>query len=303
MGVFVSALLLVAGCQAPVCTLNPVAALPILHESSGLYVPLAIDGKSVKLLLDTGSTHSLLTSETVRRLGLRTERLLDDTDVLIGFAIEGVGGRRHIDRAWPHRVEIGRTRLLGVAFPVVWSRNTGWDPSEDGILGMDILSRYDLDLDVGGSRLALYEPGGLCPSANGMRASTTDLSKDVAVFGPRLTARIDGRAFDALIDTGTQRSSIMAHAAARLALHEPEGKKFTVYGVGTGHASGVMHRFGTVSVGGILLHRLPLAVVSAPGVGGLDIVLGTDVLSHLHLWLSGTRRSLTLAQDEAGGAS
>ena len=286
----------ITGCEAPACT-QPVAVLNLLKESTGLYVPLAIDGKPAKLLLDTGSTNSLLTSETAQRLGLTIERLLDDSDVLIGFAIEGLGGRRHIDRAWPHRIELGGALLLGVAFPVVWSRHTSWDASADGILGMDILSRYDLDLDVGRSRLALYEPGGMCPSPAGPRSWAKKLSQDVAVFGPRLTARIDGQAFDVLIDTGTQRSSIMAHAAARLAgQNEQEGEHFAVYGIGTGHARAVMRGFGAMSFGGIVLPQLQLAVVTAPGLGGLDIVLGTDVLAQYRMWLSSRRHSLTLAR-------
>ena len=286
----------IAGCEAPACT-QPVAVLNLLKEPTGLYVPLAIDGKPVKLLLDTGSTNSLLTSETAQRLGLTIERLLDDSDVLIGFAIEGLGGRRHIDRAWPHRIQLAGALLLGVAFPVVWSRHTSWDTSADGLLGMDILSRYDLDLDVGLSRLTLYEPGGLCPPPGGSQSSTTNLSQDLAVFGPRLTARIDGQAFNALIDTGTQRSSIMAHAAARLARRdEREGEHFAVYGVGTGHASAVMRGFGAMSFGSVVLPQLQLAVVTAPGLGGLDIVLGTDVLARYHIWLSSRRHSLTLAE-------
>ena len=292
-------ILSVAACQAPACKQTPVAVLPLLNEPTGLYVPLVIDGQPVKLLLDTGSAQSLLTSETVHRLGLPTERLLDDTDVLIGFAVEGIGGRRHIDRAWPHSIELGQTHLLGVAVSFVWSRNTQWDPSADGILGMDILSRYDLDVDVGGARLALFEPGSLCPPQGEARTSTTTLSQDLAVFGPRLTARIGNQAFDTLIDTGTQRSSIMAHAAARLVADgQAKGERFAVFGIGTGHADAVMQNFASISLNNIVLRNLQLAVVSAPGLGELEIILGTDVLAHVHLWLSGSRRSLTLAETQ-----
>ena len=222
-----------AGCQTPSCTLLPVATLALQAEPTGLYVPVAINGQHVKLLLDTGSVQSLLTSESAHRLGLRVEHLLDDTDVLIGFAIEGVGGRRHVDRAWTHKVELGLARLSGIAFPVVWSVHTSWTPSEDGILGMDILSGYDLDLDVGHGLLALYNPGSLCLPPPEMRATTTKLSHGMVVALPRMAVRIDGRNFDALIDTGTQISSIMVHAANRLpGLRKPESRQFDLHGVG-----------------------------------------------------------------------
>ena len=261
---------------------------------------ITINGRPTKLLLDTGSTRSLLTSEATRRLGMTVERLLDDSDVLVGFAIEGLGGRRHVDRAWPRTVKLGRAVLLGVPFSVVWSRNTGWDPSADGMLGMDILSRYDMDLDVGRSRLALYEPGAMCPPPISAGASAIRLTQDLASVGPRVVARIDGQAFEALIDTGAQRSSIVAQAAARLVAHGMRGERFTVYGVGTGRTSAVLQEFGALTVGGIVLPQRQLAVIGGPGLGGLDMVIGEDVLSHTRVWLSGSRRSLILAESQPG---
>ena len=285
-----------AGCQPPSWNSVPVARLALLTEPTGLYVPIAINGRPVKLLLDTGSTQSLLTSESARRLGLRIEHLLDDTDVLMGFAIEGLGGRRHIDRAWTHKVELGSLLLLGVAFPVVWSANTSWNPTEDGILGMDILSGYDMDLDVGHGRLALYEPGSLCLPPPALNATTTTFSHILAVASPQMAVRIDGKTLNAIIDTGTQTSSIMAHATADFPWSgKPEGKEFDVYGVGTSRGRAYLRRFGSVSVGGVVFPHWPLAVITTPDMHSLEVVVGTDMLSRIRAWFSPSKNRLSVA--------
>jgi predicted aspartyl protease len=290
--------LALSACQDVACTRVPVATLKLMDEPSGLYVAAVIDGQPAKLLLDTGSPMSLLTSETVHRLGLYTEHMLDDSDVLIGYAIEGIGGRRHTDLAWTRKVELGASPVLGVHFRVVLSRNTGWDPTGDGILGMDMLSRYDLDMDVGHGRLALYQPGELCAPPAAAQAHTMTRPQDMGLAGPRLAVTIGGQAFEALIDTGAQRSSIMSHAAGRLGPPpEGPGAPFEIYGVGTGHITAAMRSFDGISVGGIALPRLQMAVVGAPGFNQLDVILGEDVLRHVHAWLWASRHTVIVADN------
>ena len=265
-----------SGCQTPACSPAPLAVLPLSDEPSGLYVQATVDGRALKMLLDTGSTRTLLTSGTARLLGLRVEHLLDDTDVLDGYAVTGVGGRRHIDRGWPHRMALGPAPIIATPVSIVWSGDASWDPVGDGILGMDLLSRYDLDLDLASQRLSLFAPGTMCaPNTRKLRplAEGSD--------GPWLDVSIGGVPFRALIDTGAQHSFIMASAASRLVTHGEADRAFQVVGVGSARETAMLRGFDQLAVGDTIIPKLDMAVIST--LRGPGVILGDDVLRQMHV--------------------
>ncbi len=258
--------------------------LPLIDEPSGLYVQVTVDGRALKLLLDTGSTRTLLTSGTAQLLGLRVEHLLDDTEVLDGYAVNGVGGRRHIDRGWPHRIELGLAPIIATPVSIVWSGDASWDPAGDGILGMDLLARYDLDLDLTGQRLALFAPGSLCVPPTSHARPLRELGD--ADNGPWVTASVGGVSFRTLIDTGAQHSFIMAAAAARLGgagRPGPADRHFQVVGVGSAREPAVLRGFEQLVVGDTVIPKLDMAVVAT--LRGPGVILGDDVLRRLHVWV------------------
>lgn len=256
--------------------------LKLLDEPSGLYVPAKVDGRVLKLLLDTGSTRTLLTSGTAGLLGLRIEHMLDDTDVLDGFAVNGVGGRRHIDRGWPHRIELGQAPIIATPVSIVWSGDASWDPAGDGILGMDLLARYDLDLDLASQRLSLFAPGTMCvPPASHARPLPALAEVD---DGPWVTVTVGGVLFQTLIDTGAQHSFIKASEAARLGKSARPGRKFQVVGVGSAREPAVLQRFDRLVVGDTLIPKIELAVLR--NLRGPSVILGDDILRQLHIWIT-----------------
>ncbi len=271
-----------SNCEGPACSSRPLAVLPLTEESSGLYVQVGVDGRMLKLLLDTGSTRTLLTSGTARLLGLRVEHLLDDTDVLDGYAVNGVGGRRHIDRGWPHRIELGLAPIIATPVSIVWSGDASWDPAGDGILGMDLLSRYDLDLDLAGQQVSLFAPGTSCVPPGSHSRPLRALSD--MTDGPWLIVSVGGVTFRALIDTGAQHSFIMASAASRIgetAKSGTAGRKFQVVGVGSAREPAVLRVFDQLVVGDAVIPKLDIAVIGT--LRGPGVILGDDVLRRLHV--------------------
>jgi hypothetical protein len=103
-----------------------------------LAVPVSINGQAVGLLLDTGSEKSFLTEATVERLHI-------PRDARFNTAIIGIGGgSARVDASVDHML------IGGVPLPVdrISVNSFSGRPRFDGLIGLDILRDFDLDIDT-----------------------------------------------------------------------------------------------------------------------------------------------------------
>ena len=157
-GVFAVAALALAALPARTwarCTVSTAATLPLVRAAGHVTTLARIEGTAVPLLVDTGSSVTALDGATAARLGLRR-------DPRHRSAVIGIGGT-----ARPRAMLIARRLDLGgIGFAdlrlTVGDFNTGWPANARiaGILGTDILSRYDVEIDGPGGRLLLHEVAG-----------------------------------------------------------------------------------------------------------------------------------------------
>ena len=121
----------------------------------------------VEFMLDTGLTLEMMTPRLGERLGLKARRTgtrgitaggvtSSNTDIVTwtGGALCGGedAGTRDVDAAFP----LPELHAVVTDFP-----QENIDPKHpiEGMLGQELLSRYDLDLDFRANRLRLYRPG------------------------------------------------------------------------------------------------------------------------------------------------
>src|SRR5271163_2086724 len=142
------------------CGTNRIGETTVATVQNVPIVILLANGKPVTLLLDTGAASTILTPAAAQRIGAQPPR------VEFQRSVGGFGG----GTLKTNEVELRSFSVGGVAIPwrrlpiaSVISPNTFLGPL-DGILGADVLSSFDVDLDLPHHRMAFYKRQS-CPSA------------------------------------------------------------------------------------------------------------------------------------------
>ncbi len=274
-------LAVLATCRAPAWAECQSASLPLSFSGQVFEVPVRSGGGVMHFVLDTGAVRSVIDRETARRLHVASDpRHLS--------AIIGVGGRGAAvpDVVLP-QVALGSERLgeLRLAVGNLHASTSG-RARHDGVLGADILSRYDVEIDFPGRRLVLHAPGchagGPPWRAQGQVLATVD--DDGLMFAP---VAIDGRSFKGLVDSGAAATTLSRDAAELTGLSVADlARDGTTVGQGAAgpRVTASLHRFGRLAVGRDVLDHPVLAIVPRLPVG--DLLLGLDYLHKRRLWIT-----------------
>ncbi|MGH6828433.1 MAG: hypothetical protein ACREFW_05955 [Rhizomicrobium sp.] len=266
------------------CKLERVAQVPMTLKSGHVTVPASVNGKDVTLGIDTGGPFSSLTMAAFHRLGLVGRR--DD-------------------------VRIGDLELHSVFMGVMESF-----PGVDGLIAPDILNRYDAEFDFGGNIFRLFEHHACADHAMYWTGSYTvipfTLTRDGHV---RVSVTLDGQSTYAILDTGAPISvlsmqdassmfgltpdSVDIEAAKRVAgLWSSAYLARYTYGVWdypSKSVSAYTYPFNTITIGGMSVANPPIELTQGRNFLGNDfasLLLGTDLLSHFHLYIAYRERKL-----------
>lgn len=223
---------------------NPIAGgtteLPFELINNHIYLQAGIDGKPVRLMLDTGGLN-LLTRDAARRLGLAPEGEIE---------ARGVGEKTaKVGMARASRLEVGGARMDDPLFYVIdFAEMINVEGIEfDGLVGYELVQRYVTRIDYPGRKVAFIQRDAFTPPAGAVRVP---LEFDERT--PIAAGAIDGLPARFTIDTGS-RSTLSVHApfAREHGLAERYGARTeSVVGWGVGGPSrGVPVRFGTVALG------------------------------------------------------
>jgi predicted aspartyl protease len=281
------------------CRLIPVAQLPVESPGNMVFTEAEIDGKSVKLLVDTGAERTLLTETTVERLHLardlqhatRTYGIGSPTATWDAKLPDGIvlgGMRLPVDR-----VTVGRFGISEVAGHQV-----------DGLLGADVLLGFDIDLDLPAQEMTLYRARRECPDA---APPWNQAYVDVAGVSIRkdrlmLPFELNGVAGIAVLDTGAQMSSISREMAARVGLLDSDladDRTVMAHGAAPDQVPVRIHRFSEFRIGPTETLAPMLPVV--PMVSGMgDALVGGDFLRDRRVWLSFSTRRVFVTPVEGG---
>jgi len=250
-------------------------AAPAIAAPAAYLVPVQLNGRPARLLLDTGATRSVLTLAAVRRLGLPSDGWVDTL-------LRGAGGRLEShDNADVAEARAGALRLFQrPGQPLSFAVTTQLFGDADGLLGGDILRHFDILVSAAGT-VALRPPGTIAAAPPAVPLTS--------LFPNLLLAPItlDGNHLTALLDTGATASLLNArglHKMGRLS----QGPSSTIKALG-GPTSVQSHDFQRLTIGPLTIDHPNLLTANVPELA-FDLILGTDIIARTGFAISYARR-------------
>jgi hypothetical protein len=261
------------------------AEQPYRIDSRGrLVTDVYVDGQGpFSFVIDTASSRSLIFEHVRKQLGLtqsQSERM----------KIYGINDVADIMPVKPGGLRIAGEAVQGLTLGVVPDSSS---VGPDGVLGIDVLSRYFVVLDRGAMRLKLLPPGEDSARAykDWAKAPLTPRAlKNLPVQFWYLRIRINNHALTALFDLGATTTMMNWDAAERLGLHRTHFA--AVYGPPPVEVQDVLGKLAPViNVEGLEVglpgrswNRQSVIVADAPVFGYFDLeeqpaaILGADLL-------------------------
>jgi predicted aspartyl protease len=214
------------------CKLIQVAEWPVRVERNKLIVDGAINGQNIGVMLDTGTTKSLILRAAAVRLGLPRQKSRRDR-------MFGVGGETTVEIATVDEFRVGQFVRRNPRMYVAGDQDFGENVAV--LLGEDFLQHVDVEFDLAHRAIRLYEPRdcdgvSLAHWTRGGAGEVEIEAFDVARPQILLTIQINGKPVRALLDSGAATSMLSKADAARLGV-TPETPGVVAIGSGTGLGS------------------------------------------------------------------
>lgn len=293
------------------CTLGALAVLPTVSQNGHLLVDVDVNGQQARLIFDTGAFALLFDRPAAERLGIRLARIEGD--------MHGVGGYRHIYTGSASRLRVGKMQADGIMVGAQDGLLSANSAGYDGLFGMNMMAHADIDIDVPGQHVIIYQPSGNCREPAVALADPLYDAPLVSIVND-LVAEVDlsigGRGLRAIVDLGASRTVIFRHAARRLGVDLAGfsgSSSYLSHGIGPFPVHTFTHVFPTVKIGGLEFHNMPIEVIDqeAPGehnvhtgsrlvdvsdgeAGGEDMLLGLDFMRKVHVWISHSSHRLIM---------
>ena len=270
---------------AQICERRLLAENSLRDDDGFITTPVVIAGQAASLLVDTGSDDGLLTEAGALWLGLAQ-------DPGHRTVMQGTGGTgRTVRNVRLPGIAIGALHLPGASLPVgALPALPVVTPPVAGLLGADMLSRFDVELDLPQHRIRFWRiqaGSDLCapPPVWDGRYDSIPLER----HGDRvmLDARLDGQPITVLLDSGARSRILSMQAAARLGVDaerlgaDPGG---ITAGVDLHETPYHWHRFRSLAIGADTQAHPVLTV--APLAEPVDLLLGADWFATRDVWIS-----------------
>jgi predicted aspartyl protease len=276
----VAGLLVVSSAAAADCAPKASVELPIKFVSDLPVTSLTIRNEPVSFILDTGAERTIIAPALAKRLHLRQHRAYPRQLRGLGSAVTGSD------------VELPGLAAAGVALPNFGALvGTDLPPIAgmipDGLLGADILSRFDVDLDLAHDYVRLYD-NPACSPAQVWHQPYTAIAANRSLHD-RLFFRalLDGRPIAVVFDTGARHSVLDIRAArvtAGVGRTVDVGPAVALHGL-AGSVEGHMYHFRQLLLAGVQVSD-PALVVAPLDLDDADLLLGADFLRTRRVWLS-----------------
>lgn len=241
-----------------------------------------MNGVSVHMLLDTGSTRTILTPGAAEVLQLPRDRERRTYG-------RGIGGTTQEQNALLARFQLGAIDVQRLTMPIAPMPGLlSVSPRMVGVIGQDLLASGEIDLDFAGRRMIIY-PRNECRADEPLWAAG---HSSVRLYPEEhellaVIATLNGRSMKALLDTGASNTTISRSAFDRLGIPVPgveaEG---AATGMGVSQRRVRMFRSEVLQFGELRVEHLGVGILMDGNIPGADLLIGMDVLGRLRLWIS-----------------
>jgi predicted aspartyl protease len=194
------------------CKMLQVVELPVRVVKNKLIVDGAVNGQKIGVILDTGTTTTLMLRQATDRLGLERREAR-------GYRIFGTGGETRVESVLIDDFRLGQASRKGWRMLVAGEHDFG-----DGVavlLGEDFFDQVDVEFDLAHNAVRLFQP----KNCDGVSLAywTTEELREVPIeaiydSSPQilLTVQINGQPVKAMLDSGAGGSILSTGDAARL---------------------------------------------------------------------------------------
>lgn len=248
---------------------NGQASVPLqqLPDSSVFTLPVAIAGKSKTFLLDTGASSSIVDTQTAQQLGIKGTKFPNHLlkYFVVGNDCSNVNATMHVLPP----LSVDRATVSGLAG--MGLSRTSIPGKLSGVLGMDFLSGFDVEIDPKAKALKLLPHSQLQASAS---HNAIPLIGKMGVMTSQVS--INGQApFTFALDTGADVMVISKRTAQKLALDVANAEEIEVQGF-CGRETGKKSRLQRFEMGGhqatemdvVILNNNLLDLLGVEGIVG-----------------------------------
>jgi len=244
------------------CINQTAGTMPLRVTRDQAFVSFPVNQSKLNMLVDTGDFVTALTPEAVKRLALPRSSHP-------GMQMTGLTGAYEASVVDAADVQFVGHDMKNLAFPVLPSGEFAPSEHTDGLFGANFLSAYDVELDFSGKQLAFYGTLSNCSWAgpqwtqNATKYTATNIGYHLLLI-PIL---VNGVQLNALIDSGSEVTSITAEAAITLGITKALTRHDAdVTQSGLGETSSRLHIFRTIKVGSTTFNGPQLAIDDGPSI-------------------------------------
>ncbi len=275
-------MLTLAGCAAAPasCPFQDYGDLPVTYlRDRTPVVTIMLDGHPERMIVDTGSNISLITSQTYAALE-------GPNPVNVHAVSTGVGGTFGMDLIVSENMSVGAAQVREKDFYVndfgVPSQNG--KPLADGLIGNDLLRSFDIGFDLPDHKLSLYIPQSCTtgtPWPGDYAVTPFSLAQN---HSPTIPYVINGQSLSAVIDSGAYSTFVMQKALTRAGISPQaiyNGPLPSTRGMENEIVQQKLEQFNSVTVGAETFSNTWLHVaLNSPAAEWADAFLGEDYLAH-----------------------
>lgn len=256
-------------------------------------VPVRINGVEGSFWIDTGSSMTMISSELAARAGVAP--VSDDT-----LFIQAAVGRIRAEAGTVRRLDIGgfavgdlTGAIVGAGDLTVMVQKDDGEVREkvDGVIGMDVLRRVDLEIDFLQKRISFAKP------PERQRRGSAERNLTWLGFPIVRVEQPSGRALYFGLDTGADRTHVSADAIGSIPEAPLVERSFKLAGFGGDTAVDlrVLPTL-TLKVAGrqVQLSEVPIHSQRRLGFARLDGIIGSDIMAGLRLRMSMTEGLLEI---------
>ena len=262
------------------CHVDEVAVLPLDVIDRHAVVEVLVNGTRLRMMLDTGAEFTMVTHDSVGIAGLWE-------DPWRHGRVNGLGGTSPIGVTHATVGLTGPGKPLTLAVGELWTRPGMSDLA--GIVGTDVLSDYDIEIDFAQRRLTLSEAhqcaGDYVPWQGRWAMLPASVTPRRRVM---VTTRVGQTDLGAMLDSGASMSILSSEAAAFAGLTDQQvaaGKPLVGVGIALREVGMRRITLPDTQIGDELLPDFDVAVPSM-SIDNVDMLIGANYFLRHRVWVS-----------------